>query len=388
MRVHTRLSACAALVACSLAGTAATAAAKTAHSSGTSPTVGYVYTDDNTATTNTVAGFARHFDGTLTALPGSPFPAGGAGDGAGNTSQGSIVTARSGRFVLAVDNGSNQISVLKVGSGGALTPVGSPVASGGTNPVSISVSGSLVYVANAAPAPGVATVTGFRLGLYGSLTPIAGSTIDLPAGAQPDEVVINSTATNLIVPDVALSVIYSYSISSGGLLTASPDSGLAAQGLGPFGSVFDPANPAKLFVSNAHNGTGLGTVSSYDVASDGTLTAIGASPFADDQTAPCWVAITPNGKYLFADNTGTPDVSSYAVNTDGSLTLIGSFPYKESPNPKPTDATVSGNHLYVTAGGGNEVVTFRIVSGGFLSELGSSPTELPVGATASGIAAN
>ena len=38
--------------------------------------------------------------------------------------------------------------------------------------------------------------------------------------------------------------------------------------------------------------------------SDGGLTAISGSPFADNQTAPCWVALSPDGSALFAINTG------------------------------------------------------------------------------------
>ena len=48
-----------------------------------SPVVGHVYVNDNTAGTNTIGAFDRHADGTLTAEPGSPFAAGGAGTGAG-----------------------------------------------------------------------------------------------------------------------------------------------------------------------------------------------------------------------------------------------------------------------------------------------------------------
>ncbi|HEV2592300.1 MAG TPA: hypothetical protein VGU02_10455, partial [Gaiellaceae bacterium] len=43
-----------------------------------SAVVGHLYVNDNTAPLNTVAGFARHADGTLTSLPGSPFAVGGA----------------------------------------------------------------------------------------------------------------------------------------------------------------------------------------------------------------------------------------------------------------------------------------------------------------------
>ena len=45
----------------------------TAGASAASAVVGHVYVDDNTAGVNTVAGFDRHADGTLTALRGSPF---------------------------------------------------------------------------------------------------------------------------------------------------------------------------------------------------------------------------------------------------------------------------------------------------------------------------
>src|ERR1700741_4167593 len=75
--------------------------------------VGYVYVNDNTAGENTIAGFDRHADGTLTPIPGSPFRAGGAGSGVGLASQGALQLASDGRYLLAVDAASNQISVLR-----------------------------------------------------------------------------------------------------------------------------------------------------------------------------------------------------------------------------------------------------------------------------------
>src|SRR5947209_18303344 len=96
----------AALVA--LAALPAVAAASDRHGSD------YVYVNDNTSGTNTVAGFIRGDGGHLTPLPGSPFNAGGAGSGAGLASQGAIQVSSDGRYVLAVDAGSNQISVLRI----------------------------------------------------------------------------------------------------------------------------------------------------------------------------------------------------------------------------------------------------------------------------------
>jgi len=169
------------------AATAVAAPASASASTGGSPATGHVYVNDNTAGTNTIGAFDRHADGTLTPEPGSPFPAGGAGTGAGLASQGAIQFAAGGRLVLAADAASNQISVLRVNRNGSLSPVpGGVVSSGGATPVSIAVHGSLVYVANAGTA--ATNYTGFRLGLGGHLFRIPGSTVTLPSAAQPGDV--------------------------------------------------------------------------------------------------------------------------------------------------------------------------------------------------------
>ena len=74
--------------------------------SASSDAVGWVYLNDNTTGVNTVAGFDRHADGTLTPLPGSPFAVGGTGTGHGTASQGSLQLSADGRYLLAdVSNG-------------------------------------------------------------------------------------------------------------------------------------------------------------------------------------------------------------------------------------------------------------------------------------------
>lgn len=112
--------------------------------------VGHVYVNDNSAPVNSVAGFDRHADGSLTAIPASPFAVGGSGTGHADASQGSLQLSADGRYLLAVDAGSDQISVLRIQHDGSLRAVpGSPIASNGVDPVSIGVHRDLVYVANA-----------------------------------------------------------------------------------------------------------------------------------------------------------------------------------------------------------------------------------------------
>lgn len=348
-----------------------------------SPVVGNAYVDDNTATSNTVAAFHRHANGSLSPIPGSPFAVGGAGLGAGLASQGAIQLSSDGRYLLAVDAGSNQISVLRLGHNGVPKPVGTPVSSGGSEPVSIAVSRDLVYVANAGA--GETNVTGFSLNPDGGLSPVPGSTVALPAGSGPDDVLFDPRGHKLVVNLVNTSTIASFHVRRDGLLVAAPGSPIAAQGPGPFGAEFRPTNPSQLFVSNAHGGEGNGTVSAFLVAGTGQMAPIGASPFADLQTAPCWVEISHDGQFLFAVNTGSGTISRYAINPDGSLVLLGSTPFG-SAGAGAVDERLSpdGKTLLVNGSKADVIASFA-VNGGELTTLASSPTPLPAGAFAAGL---
>src|SRR5215470_5075010 len=362
-------AAAAAAVAVPASATAATDA---------SPVVGHVYANDNTAGTNTIGAFDRHADGTLSPQAGSPFPAGGAGTGAGLASQGALQISPDGRFLLAVDAGSNQVSVLRIQPDGSLRLVsGGVVSSGGVLPVSAAIHADLVYVANAGT--GGSNYTGFRLRPNGRLAPIAGSTVTLPDGSQPGDVLFNSTGRKLAGARVGTSQIDSFTVGRDGRLTAATQSPFPAQGAGPFGSEFRPTNPHQLFVSNAHNaGAGSGTVSAFRVSANGTLSPIGSSPFADLQTAPCWVEISHDGHFLFTVNTGSGTISRYSIARGGALTLLGSTPVGATGGVGAVDARLSpdGRTLFVDESRIGAIGAFA-VNGGDLTELASSPTSLP-----------
>ena len=108
--------------------------------------------------------------------------------------------------------------------------------------------------------------------------------------------------------------------------------------LGRLGVSFAPTNPSELYVSNAHGGANAGSVSAFDVARNGALKSIGDSPFPDKQTAPCWVEITHDGKFLFTVNTAVPSISRYRILSDGSLSLLGSTVFNDPTGLRPFDA--------------------------------------------------
>jgi 6-phosphogluconolactonase len=353
-------------------------------STGASPVVGHVYVNDNTKGTNTIGAFDRHADGTLTPEAGSPFAAGGAGTGAGLASQGALQFSADGRFLIAVDAGSNQISVLRIRPDGSLRLVRhGVVSSGGTLPDSVAVFGDLVYVANSGAG---SNYTGFRLRPDGRLDPIPGSTITLAANAAPGDVLFNGTGTKLVGTEVGPSRIDSFTVGPDGRLTAAPGSPFPAQGLGPFGSEFRPTDPDQLFVSNAHNtAPNSGTVSAFRDHRNGRLSPVTGSPFADGQMAPCWVEISHDGQFLFTVNTATGSVSSYRIAPNGALTLLGSTPISGTKLGA-VDARLSpdGGFLYVDESAVGKVAAFT-VSGGSLTELSTSPFPLPAGAAPAGI---
>ena len=352
-----------------------------------SPAVGHVYVNNNSAGTNAVAAFDRHADGSLTPIAGSPFVAGGAGTGGPFGSAGGLQRSSDGRYLLATDPASNEISVLRIKPNGGLQLV-DVERSSGIGPVSIAVHGSLVYVANGGA--GGSNYTGFRLNPVGHLIHIPGSTFNLPDNALPGHVLISPDGRRLVGtrvgPNAGPSYLDGFRIGSDGRLTAAPGSPFAAQRIGPFGSAFSPTHGNQLFVSNAHDGANAGSVSVYDVAPDGSLNAISGSPFADLQTAPCWVAMSPDGHALFAVNTAVPSISRYSVAADGTLTLIGSTGFASPTGLRPFDAQVSpdGGFLYVVDAGVAKISAFA-VDGTSLTELTGSPFSIPGGAAPFGM---
>jgi len=365
-----------------------------ASASSTSRVIGHVYVNDNTAPVNTVAGFDRHADGSLTAMQGSPFAIGGAGTGQPDASQGSLQLSDDGRYLLAVDAGSNEISVVRIKPDGSLQPAGAPVASGGVDPVSIGVHGDLVYVANAGPGRNVGDTnyTGFRLNPGGQLRPISGSTYVLPNDSKPGQVLFSGDGTRAAGTRIATSLIDSFTVGRDGRLTPAPGSPYDAQafsppqGFGQLGSEFNPIDPSELFVSDAHVASGgaafPGLVSSFTDAADGTLTPVGA-PVANDGGAACWIEISHDGKFLFVVNTASASISSYSIGAGGTLTFLQSTG-KGQIGGGAEDARLSpdGSTLWVVESGTNAVTGFT-VDGGTLTPLTEAAG--PAGATPSGI---
>lgn len=331
---------------------------------------GAVFVASNAATGNAVLVFSRSGDGTLSAS--GSYPTGGLGTGTGLGNQGGLALTADDRLLYAVNAGSDEISAFRV-TAHSLELLGA-VPSGGDEPISLAISGNLLYVLNDGTGP---NITGFRIGSSGDLTPLPGSTRALSA-AVPDaaQVAFSTDGSRLVVTEKATNLLVTFPVNSDGTPGASVTQPSA--GPTPFGFAFDKRG--TLIVSEAFGGAPDASVlSSYRAASSG-WTAV--SPLAaTTETAACWVVVTPNGRFVYTTNTGSASVSGYRVGHDGSLQLLDPDGVAATTGAGPIDANISrnGRYLYTLNSGSGSIGAYRIGADGSLTALGET-AGLPVGA--------
>jgi 6-phosphogluconolactonase len=127
---------------------------------------GHVYVQTNSAAGNAVISFARAADGSLTHE--ETVSTGGRGTSAGLGSQASLAITADGDHLLAVNAGSDNVSIFDITSGGLELEDKQRV---GDRPVSLDVHGRLVYVLN----QGADTILGVRITGGGELKRLHGS---------------------------------------------------------------------------------------------------------------------------------------------------------------------------------------------------------------------
>jgi 6-phosphogluconolactonase len=333
---------------------------------------GTMYTLTNQVSGNQVIQYLRLADGSLR-RQGS-FATGGAGTGAGLGSQGALIVSSNGRWVFAVNAGSNEVSVLEVF--GLALSLNDIVPSGGSTPISLSQHGNWLYVLHAG---GNGNITGFYIGSGGHLTPIPNSTRSLsqPA-AGPAQVQFSHDGQALIVTEKATNTISTFPVDANGVagtLKTHP-----AAGQTPFG--FALGRNGQFYVSEAGGGPNGSTLSSYAIDAAGNVTTLDG-PDPTNQTAACWVVTTEDGTLAYTTNAGSGSVSGFRVDPTGQLALLSpdGISGVTGPESSPTDAAVSKNsrYLYVLEAGSHAISSYRIHQDGSLSQV-DEKTGLPVGA--------
>ena len=311
-------------------------------------------------THNSIIQFLRGPDGLLRAA--REIPTGGSGTGPTGVdplgSQDSLVLSGDGHILLAVNAGSNEVSVFEVNGGNNLRWRGK-VSSGGEFPNSIALSGDLVYVLNA---KGVnPNITGFRLNPDGSLNAIPGASVDLPPGsAGANDIRFADEGTKLLVTVSGTNQILVCELGDNGIAGApSPQTSAGAM---PFGIRFGRNGIA--LVSEA-----AGSVSSYGFNSMDNLMVISGA-VSDGQQASCWISLNRSATYAYISNTGSGTLSTYQIDGTGALTLSNSVAANTGGAPIDTSLSRDSQFLYVVDSAGGRIVILK-VNGANLTLIGS-----------------
>jgi 6-phosphogluconolactonase len=320
---------------------------------------GNVYVPTNQSTGNSIMIFHRDAAGALTFVDSVASGGNGAGTGGDPlASQGAVVLNRDSRMLFAVNAGSDSISVFGV-SGDGLTLLDT-VASGGTMPVSVAVRGNLLYVLNAGGTP---NISGFTIESPSiRLTPLAGSTRNLPGGAAaaPAQVSFTPEGNVLVVTEKGTNLIDTFAVGDDGV--AQTGVSFPSSGNTPFGFAFSHDDVA--IVSDA----GSGALSSYEFDEDGGVNLV-TPALVDTQAAACWVVVPRNGRYAYTSNAGSGTISSYTIAQDGTLALLDAV--AASIGNGTTDLALSNNSrfLYVRNGAKGSISGFRLNADGSLTEI-------------------
>jgi 6-phosphogluconolactonase len=304
----------------------------------------------------------------------------GAGTGGGLGSQGAVTLSGDGRFLFVVNAGSHSVSTFRVGA--RALRLMSVVPSGGLAPTSVTEMGGLVFVLNTMGAGGV---MGFA-NLRGRLLPIANSARGLSAsgGTAPAQVGFTDDGDTLVVAERATNLLTTYRVMDDGSLSAPQPN--ASAGMTPFGFAFDKRG--TLLVSEAFGGAAnASALSSYRFADATPQTpAVISASVGTLQSAACWVAVTPNGRFAYVTNTGSGTTSLFHIGRDGRVAL-GQSVAAGTAGTGPIDAYVSenGRKLFVLNGRVQQIAAYRIASDGSLTAAGGA-SGLPAGSV--GLAAN
>ncbi len=334
---------------------------------------GAVYVQTNTAGANHVVVYGRAADGTL--KRGGTFRTGGRGTGVPRLgSQGSVILSEDNEWLLVANVGSSEISVFAVsGDGLALTD---KVPSGGQMPFSLTLRGNLLYVLNAGGrVGGTDNITAFTLSSDGQLSPLPGSTRLLSAAnTDPAQVQFSPDGGTLVVTEKATDRIDTYAVGSDGLASG-PTVG-ESNGDTPFGFAF--TTTGYFVVTEAFDkAAGQAAASSYRL-SGATGIEVVSGTVRNGETDVCWTVITQDDRYAFITNFGSGTLSSYGIGSDGTLTLIEAVAARTSAaqGPRDQDLSEDGRYLYVIDVGTHRVSGYEIEGDGGLApveEIGGLP---------------
>ncbi|MFO1217394.1 MAG: beta-propeller fold lactonase family protein [Burkholderiaceae bacterium] len=266
----------------------------------------------------------------------------------------------------------NTISQYTVGVGGALSALGTPVATGvGPRSIAVDPKGRFAYVANG----GGSSVSQYKIEADGTLTGLGSVATGTSVSSEPRSVVVDPTGKYVYVANLGDDNVSHFQIDqTNGTLTKIADS---ATGVRPFFVSVDPSGRFA-YVANFWDTT----VSQFTIsATDGSLTPMSPATVTVGTVGgaagdnPLSVTVDPLGKYAYVTIYGAKKVAQYSINqTTGALTSSGNPDVLTGNNPWPAVIAPSGQYAYWANVYDDQIAQFNVGALGALSPM-SQPTE-------------
>lgn len=363
------------------------------------PPVAQLFAQTND-TNNMVVHFLRNADGSL--VPQAPVSTGGKGTNGVNyfmgntvapdalTSNHSVVVSDDGRLLFVANAGDNTVSIFAIAPAGALSLI-AVSSTGGVRPTSLAYHAGVLYVTHQ---QGANELGAYRVGADGKLASIGQYPV-LQQDALPTEVSVSPDHKYVVVngflraltPTTPGNTLLAFPINADGTLGKAVSS--ATAGVGPFGGVFGHGTQAGTYVTADAAGA---TATSYSFSAGGAFSAVSAPVGVTGQAAPCWIAITPDNRFVYTSN-GGGTVSQFALDAAGKLTLVNATAAAEPAATAGTssfaaDAWISpdGKYLYQDYAGNDKIVVYAIGASGALTRAGEQPVGTQSGISLQGAA--
>jgi 6-phosphogluconolactonase (cycloisomerase 2 family) len=387
----------------------------------------YTETDNSNPGENAVIAYRQNADGQVTEIGSFKTDGTGVANPQGllgpDDSDKEVIASPDGRFIFAVNQGSNSIAAFDVERDGSLDLVqNTAVGSGGTGPVSLSIANGRLYVVNRGDevqgqtgsiAP---SITVFDIGHKGVLTQDVAATTTLSVGLSPSQLLISSDSKSAFLDTftppplnnvTGANEVVPFQVVANGKLIPVSSGGIGA-----------PVTPPLLLGLAQHPTKNIIYAGLTGASQVGVFTFDGSGNLKLEDTVPvqgkgpCWATVSANGEFLYTVDTGTNSVGVFSLADPLHAVQIQEFVLGGPQNPTGDPAAArettdfefalspSGNTLYVidhqtdAAGNfpqGNALHVLAVAPDGTLSESASSPlflpSDIPAGADPQGVAA-
>jgi 6-phosphogluconolactonase (cycloisomerase 2 family) len=358
----------------------------------------YVGANDPRPGRNAVLAYRRDEDGQLTLL--GSYPTGGTGFanpsnevGPDDSDQNVVVNAEA-TLLFAVNGGSDSIAAFGIGDDGSLTPVpGSPVASGGVQPVSLGLADDHLYVVNKSHDPTRPESAGrrpsygvFSVGPDGQLSAVPDATVAAEPGVSPAQALVSRDGRFLFGAEPFGGALRAFGIGADGRLQPRPATAVDAPHPAPVGLAVHPEQPV-LYVGLPTRGQ----LAVYTYDSDGALTLAGSAP--NSGRALCWIVTNRAGDRVYTVSNASNSVSLYDTSDALAPAEIQSIALDSQGGAFQEALDPGERFLHVVTANGtgqrpedNSLHTLAVASDGTLGRPGRTVLPVPAAAHPAGVA--